>query len=236
MAAAPPRLAKRRARVQLSGMWVRRPDFESLIVGIRATGTSSVPVSAEMTPRPRPETYRKARLPPPIVHGDGRRDWIARLTPPGRLTQQPPRGVAIPTVRSTLEIIAAQQADREDDATAPVGSPEWRAYVRASLSRARRRLHESAISLQQQLRAFQQAESYRQLRNHDGQQFTSWAQYVEAPEPWGLAMRADLAQAIIDADDDMALLLAVVAHAAENKRNPIRLPPRSVTKQRRIAL
>jgi hypothetical protein len=100
------------------------------------------------------------------------------------------------------------------DPAAPVGSPAWCKYAHIGLRERKQRAQSQVSSLKYGLLSFRNDGRWKQLTNRKGSRFTSWEQYVEYPEPWGLGLRLDVAQAVMEEPDDNALLGDVMQRAA----------------------
>lgn len=111
---------------------------------------------------------------------------------------------------------------------APVGSPEWCLAAHLNL-RIHKRNHDAEVSsLKYGLREFKGDERWRQLTDRTGRKFRYWEDYVQYPEPYGLGMPVEEADAVIQARDDKCRLRdvlaaryqAVDAEDRENLRGP----------------
>jgi len=100
---------------------------------------------------------------------------------------------------------------------APVGSPEWCLAAHFNL-RTHKRNHDAEVSsLKYGLREFKGDERWRQLADPNGRKFRYWRQYVQCPEPYGLGMPLEEAEAVIEAPAGKLLrdVLSARAHAIE---------------------
>jgi hypothetical protein len=96
------------------------------------------------------------------------------------------------------------------DPDAPRGSPAW---CRAALERIRtlkRQSQDAVSSLKYRLLAFSKDQHFTKLTDRDGETFSTWEDFVQYPEPFGLGMRVEVVRAIMVEEDDRKLLRDVV--------------------------
>lgn len=94
---------------------------------------------------------------------------------------------------------------------APVGSPEWCLAAHMNLCVHKHNHDAEVSSLKYGLREFKNEQRWRQLTDRDGRKFRYWRQYVQCPEPYGLGMPVEEAEAVIKARDDKRLLREVLS-------------------------
>jgi hypothetical protein len=96
------------------------------------------------------------------------------------------------------------------DPNAPSGSAAW---CKAALERIRelKRQSQSAVSsLKYRLLSFAKDQHFTKLTDRDGSTFSTWEDFVQYPEPFGLGMRVEVVRAIMVEEDDRKLLRDVV--------------------------
>jgi hypothetical protein len=113
---------------------------------------------------------------------------------------------------------------------APVGSPEWCLAAHMNLRTHKKNHNAEVSSLKYGLREFKQDKRWRHLTDRNGRKFRYWEDYVQHPEPYGLGMPVEEAEAVIEAHDDKRLLRDVLSAryraADEEDRKNLRGPGR----------
>jgi hypothetical protein len=94
---------------------------------------------------------------------------------------------------------------------APVGSPEWCLAAHFNLRQHKHNHDAEVASLKYGLREFKTDKRWRQLADRKGRKFRYWEDYVQYPEPYGLEMPVEEAEAVIEARDDKRLLRDVLS-------------------------
>jgi hypothetical protein len=104
------------------------------------------------------------------------------------------------------------------DPSAPVGSPAWCKYAHIGLREQKQRAQSQVSSLKYGLISFKNDGRWNQLTDQTGHRFISWENYITCPEPWGLGMRLDIARAVMQEQDDTALLGDVMRRAEQAQK------------------
>jgi hypothetical protein len=108
------------------------------------------------------------------------------------------------------------------DPDAPVGSPPWCLAAHLNLCIHKHRSDQEVSVLKYGLLEFKNERRWQQLTNKHGKPFRFWKDYVSHPEPYGLGMLIEEADAVMHENNDKTLLrdvLAARAMAIETKAN-----------------
>lgn len=106
---------------------------------------------------------------------------------------------------------------------APQGSEPWCRSFHQTICRLKREGQFAVSNLKYSLRDFRDGKHYTRLTNAQGKPFKAWDSFVKCAEPYGLGMRIDVADAIINEKDDSKLLRDVLGkHGGDRKSEAVK--------------
>ena len=103
------------------------------------------------------------------------------------------------------------------DAGAPIGSPAWCKASHLQLCATKRQTDLDVRHLKFHLVDFKEKERWRQLTDDKDRPFRSWRAYLTYPEPNGLGISEESAEAIMSAVDGVLIGAVLAPHGGDQK-------------------
>lgn len=100
---------------------------------------------------------------------------------------------------------------------APQGSEPWCRSFHQTICRLKREGQFAVSNLKYSLHDFRDGNHYTRLTDAQGRSFKTWDKFVQCREPYGLGMRIDVADAIMNEKDDGKLLRDVLGKHGANQ-------------------
>lgn len=101
-------------------------------------------------------------------------------------------------------------ADEIGDENAPVDSRPWLKWLYRKAVSLKHDAEFTAVALKDYLSSLRRGERWRRLDDRDGRAFTSWEDFYQYPEPFGLGMSLQQVAAIVEEPDGSARTVAAV--------------------------
>lgn len=92
-------------------------------------------------------------------------------------------------------------ADEIGDETAPVDSRPWCKWLYRKTIGLKHDAETTAVFLKDYLTSLRDRERWRRLDDRDGRAFTSWEDFCQYPEPFGLGMSLQQVAAVLEEPD-----------------------------------